>query len=62
MLRSDFKDTVRQTLQRYDVKDEKLESTLTDLFSAFEQRMLSSEFAEKVSEHQERKAKRESRF
>jgi hypothetical protein len=55
MLLRKFDDTVRQTLARHGVQDEKLELILIDLFKSFEQRILSDQFVDEITKKQDRK-------
>lgn len=49
----DFSKKVRQTLERHDVQDEKLELVLTSLFKEFENHILSKDFIEEIISKQE---------
>ncbi|WP_099157261.1 hypothetical protein [Virgibacillus ndiopensis] len=62
MLRIKFSDTVRQVLEKHGIKDEKLESALTDLFNGFERRLLSTDFVEEFTEQQEFLRNRRNQF
>jgi len=54
MLLRSFKEDISQTLKSHNIEDEKLESALTELFSKFERRILSKDFAEEITKRQKR--------
>ena len=62
MLRYGFDSKVSQILKLHQIEDEKLERALADLFNEFERKILSRDFIEAITGHQEREKRRQQRF
>mgnify|MGYP007135336839 CR=1 FL=1 len=62
MLRYGFDNKVSQILKSHQIEDEKLKRALTDLFNEFERKILSRDFIEAITEHQEREKRRRQRI
>lgn len=58
MIRYGFDSKVSQILKSHQIEDEKLKRALTDLFNEFERKILSRDFIEAITEHQEREKER----